>query len=223
MADSMYQHKPLQSKRTIRIFNLSPAHDRKSPIQGSLLEVDLDSNPNFEALSYVWGRPDPRRTIAILTPSATGFKPSFSLEVTPNCLSALQTLRFRFRARRIWIDAICIDQTSTSEKNQQVPLMAEIYGKAKQVLVYLDPGNENRGQVQKTTQLVRRVGCLHRLRLLRLFDADEHTKTRMPKHTKLVATCENYVNSRSQKLGGKHPAFMFIIANRSSRSMVMLR
>lgn len=37
----------------------------------------------------------------------------------------------------IWIDAICIDQSDSTEKATQVPLMSEIYRQALQVNVWL--------------------------------------------------------------------------------------
>lgn len=203
MATSKYQYEPLESQRSIRIFSLLPARDRKGPIQGTLSEVNLDSNPSFEALSYVWGRPEPRMAVKVLTPSPSGCKKALCIAVTANCLSALQTLRLNFESRKLWIDAICIDQNSMPEKSQQVPLMAEIYGRAKQVLLWLDTGNENSEQVQQASRLIRHIGWLHRMRLLRLYEADEHTDSRMPKNTKLVVACEKYVNSKSHKLGGK--------------------
>lgn len=44
--------------------------------------------------------------------------------------------------RRLWVDSICIDQTSASEKTVQIPLMGDIYGQAKNVLVWLGEGTE---------------------------------------------------------------------------------
>ncbi|KAI9766382.1 MAG: hypothetical protein M1839_004914 [Geoglossum umbratile] len=196
-----YQHQPLKTQRSIRAFTIAPSRDRKAPVQGTLLEVNLDSSPRFEALSYLWGNPEPESSVAILTQSTSGTQKTSYLSVTPNCLSALQTLRFRFKPRKLWVDAICIDQTSTAEKNQQVPLMAEIYGKAKQVLVWLNPGGQDEKRVQQTSQLLLRVGWLYRMRLLRLYESDEQADSRMPKNTKLVAACDKYVDSNCQKLG----------------------
>lgn len=39
--------------------------------------------------------------------------------------------------RRLWIDAICIDQEDTSERNAQVAIMSRIYSSAKRVIVWL--------------------------------------------------------------------------------------
>jgi Heterokaryon incompatibility protein (HET) len=43
----------------------------------------------------------------------------------------------------IWADAICINQIDTSEKTEQVPLMADIYERAELVLVWLGKDEDN--------------------------------------------------------------------------------
>jgi hypothetical protein len=57
--------------------------------------------------------------------------------VGPNLHAALLHLRDRFVDRIVWVDAICIDQTNTAEKSQQVQSMAKIYAKASRVIVWL--------------------------------------------------------------------------------------
>ncbi len=209
---SKYKHQPLKSQRSIRIFTILPSRDCKAPIYGTLSEVDLDSNPSFEALSYVWGNPEPGSAVTIHTQSTGGTEEASCLEITPNCLSALHILRFRLKPRRLWIDAMCIDQTSTAERGQQVPLIAGIYGRAQQVLVWLNPGDQNKKRVQQTSKLLRYVGWLQRMRLLRLYETDEHADSRMPKNTKLVMACERYVDSDCRKLGGKSRPLLVIFS-----------
>jgi len=53
----------------------------------------------------------------------------------------LQYLRQPSRTRKIWVDAICIDQSSTTERNHQVALMGEVYKLAKRVLIWLGEGD----------------------------------------------------------------------------------
>ncbi|KAI1208566.1 heterokaryon incompatibility protein-domain-containing protein [Annulohypoxylon truncatum] len=61
--------------------------------------------------------------------------------VTPNCHDALRHLRFRFSRRKVWIDAICIDQRdndrATRERNAQVQMMGDIYENASRVIIWL--------------------------------------------------------------------------------------
>ena len=46
-------------------------------------------------------------------------------------------MRLEDRPRTVWIDAVCIDQTSVSDRSQQVSLMTIIHWKASGNLVYL--------------------------------------------------------------------------------------
>lgn len=78
----------------------------------------LDDCPNLNALSYCWG--DPGVTAPIMVDYHV-------MSVTTNLERALRQLRRSARLEEIWIDAICINQVDTSEKNHQVPLMKDIY------------------------------------------------------------------------------------------------
>jgi hypothetical protein len=50
-----YRYKPLdQTKREIRILLLYPG-ERDEPLQGSLSTASLPDNPQYEAVSYLWG------------------------------------------------------------------------------------------------------------------------------------------------------------------------
>lgn len=95
--------------------------------------VDLAHTPTFTALSYVWGNSAIRETIWLEG------KP---LQVTRNAWEALRCLRNKFSPLRIWVDAVCIDQTSDVEKARQIPLMRAIYASAERVYIWLGEGNE---------------------------------------------------------------------------------
>jgi len=56
--------------------------------------------------------------------------------VGANLHVALLYLRDGF-VDRVWVDAICIDQTNTNEKSQQVQSMAKIYTVASRAIVWL--------------------------------------------------------------------------------------
>jgi hypothetical protein len=62
------------------------------------------------------------------------------LVVWQNLWLALRQLRLGATRRMIWIDAICINQANTTERNHQVSQMSKIHSCAKQVLVWLGPG-----------------------------------------------------------------------------------
>ncbi|ORY00747.1 heterokaryon incompatibility protein-domain-containing protein [Clohesyomyces aquaticus] len=95
-----------------------------------LRTVSLDLNPDYTALSYVWGDRSEKRNIAV---------DGDIFSVTKN----LEYLEHRQIRPALWIDAICIDQGSSDEKSSQVPLMARIYSKARRVIVWLGPGSDS--------------------------------------------------------------------------------
>jgi hypothetical protein len=82
---------------------------------------------DFEALSYVWG--DRTQTSEIIIDTYTKL-------VSTNLEKALRSLR-RNAKRRLWVDALCINQNDDDERSSQVRIMADIYRDAKRVLVWL--------------------------------------------------------------------------------------
>ena len=57
----------------------------------------------------------------------------------PNLAAALRRLSVEEAEKRLWIDAICINQADAVEKTHQVQMMREIYSLASQVIVWLGP------------------------------------------------------------------------------------
>jgi hypothetical protein len=79
----------------------------------------------YTALSYAWG--DPNVTAPILVNGV-------ECQITTNLESALRHIRDDINHLVIWVDAICINQRDTLERNHQVQLMRNIYSYA-EVLV----------------------------------------------------------------------------------------
>ncbi|KAK0657950.1 heterokaryon incompatibility protein-domain-containing protein [Cercophora newfieldiana] len=133
-SEKSYVYSPLLGPRSIRVLVIQPAPRRVDPLQCSFLEVSLDDNVSpeneYEAISYTWGVPD--ATKPVLCDGRT-------VMVTPNCQQAILHLRRSLQPRRIWIDAVCIDQQSVSEKNTQVPMMGDIYHRAQRTIIWLGP------------------------------------------------------------------------------------
>ncbi|KAM5356641.1 hypothetical protein ACJ41O_003287 [Fusarium nematophilum] len=92
-----------------------------------LEKVSLDSNPTYNALSYTWGEPVFSRRLFI----GDAF-----LDVTPSLHDCLQHLG-GYVGKRIWIDALCINQVDDEEKSHQVQGMSRVYRQAAQVLIWL--------------------------------------------------------------------------------------
>ncbi|PPJ54535.1 hypothetical protein CBER1_02502 [Cercospora berteroae] len=75
-------------------------------------------------------------------------------DVSKNLHDFLQAVRKRpdCNKSRFWIDAICIDQTTsgpTGEKSQQVQIMAKIYMEARNVIVWLGQEDNDKRPVMK--------------------------------------------------------------------------
>lgn len=120
----MYQ--PLNPRKNeIRILKLLPG-PFESHIQCQLAVESTEAK--FEALSYVWGDPYYKKGIEI---------EEQSIEVTQNLESALRHLRHENEIRRLWVDAVCINQNDDGERNHQVGLMSDIYKGAESVVVWL--------------------------------------------------------------------------------------
>jgi len=105
-----------------------------------LIACSLDTvrltEATYTALSYVWGDPTFTKPIVV---DGHVFQATVNLEV------ALRNLSKDFVGKPLWVDAICINQQDTAEKNQQVPLMGELYSRAAGVVIWLgesDPAME---------------------------------------------------------------------------------
>ncbi|OBS23149.1 hypothetical protein FPOA_03706 [Fusarium poae] len=97
---------------------------------------------DFIALSYVWGHPKRKEGEPPYTVVINGC----SFEVTPNLYHALSQLRKSYRIRqgfKLWVDAICINQSDTDERGQQVGRMRDIYQAAWHVAVWIGPSDEH--------------------------------------------------------------------------------
>jgi len=98
------------------------------PIKCTLESSTFLEKPTYTALSYTWGSPNKTRTIKV-----DGRK----IENRDNLYNALQHIRNPKQPITLWVDAISINQNDVNEKNQQVPLMAFIYSRSVEVVVWL--------------------------------------------------------------------------------------
>ncbi len=119
---------------SFRIVTLLPG-EHHTPLSCTLSHEDWhDPTHSYEAISYFWGDHRHTKTIHV------GGKP---FQVTSNLESALRHLRHEEpdQQRRLWVDAICINQMDSQERSQQVSQMFHVYNKAKQVIVWLGDGS----------------------------------------------------------------------------------
>jgi heterokaryon incompatibility protein (HET) len=117
---------------TIRLLILLPGSGNEL-IQCQLSVVPLSSSNQYEAISYCWG--DPEDTESIICNSVP-------LTIPWNLGAALKGLRFRHSSRVLWADSICINQSSTTEKDDQVQLMRDIFSRAHRTLIWLGTADD---------------------------------------------------------------------------------
>jgi hypothetical protein len=122
-----FQYKPLPDTKGTRVLVLHPGSDNDK-ISCHLEPVSLTTDSDFEALSYVWGDTLQREAIRC----GDG-----RVDIKINLHSALHHLRLADRQRRIWADALCINQEDLRERNSQVKNMGRIYKNASRTLVWL--------------------------------------------------------------------------------------
>ena len=123
----------------IKILILHPAAKQDALLCCSLDTCSLSwAHFPYEALSYTWGPPvdgwtDGDEQMNLCNRTVT---------VKSNLADSLRQFRHNNRCRRLWVDALCINQNNDLERAQQVAMMAQIYAKALQVLVWVEKDDE---------------------------------------------------------------------------------
>lgn len=114
---------PLPTLNHTRIVELLPNAHQAATLVCRLVTLDLEADDillRYEALSYTWGQPVFSERPFIQGPDDESNIQA--LHITPSLASALHRLRLRnSTVRRIWADAVCINQADTAEKGKQIP------------------------------------------------------------------------------------------------------
>lgn len=157
-----YRYSRLVHPRSIRILRLLHSVDRNAVVRCTLKIVDLGNPPDYIALSYTWrcSRPEEEHLEEEDLPDAPRDRwivvNGARLGVTQNLHHCLLRLRCntvetpgvwthlweklsrkRTGLKRLWIDAICINQGDVGERSAQVGMMARIYRSASLVAIWL--------------------------------------------------------------------------------------
>ncbi|KAK1749729.1 hypothetical protein QBC47DRAFT_131160 [Echria macrotheca] len=137
-----YQYRSLPSYRSIRLLLLQRPEPEK-PLRGRMEVVEsLDPVPDFVAISYVWG--------VALKPYRLD-TPDGVVWLTASCEAALRSAALAesrtSSAVRVWVDAVCIDQSNTHEKVVQVRHMRDIYRAARRVYGWIGEAEQGDGSV----------------------------------------------------------------------------
>ena len=135
-----YQPLPRQGGiDTFRLLDLEPGRPG-DPISCRLRIVELRNGRfsgqpvAYDAISYAWGPESPKFKIDV------GAWPVY---VRENIWQFLLSKRHHTEQATLWIDALCIDQSSPSERAYQVQLMDQIYQGGQRVLVWLGREDPN--------------------------------------------------------------------------------
>ncbi|KAF3000336.1 hypothetical protein E8E14_001282 [Neopestalotiopsis sp. 37M] len=148
MPGPVQHHSPLPSASHTRIIELQPAVEASDDLHVEISVVDLSlPMASYEALSYTWGGiPSSSKVIASQTRA---------FSVTKNLEDALRRFRLAERPRRLWIDALSINQNDDKEKNHQIPLMSAIFQGAAAVLVWLGRDAQVEASLDRLSELGR--------------------------------------------------------------------
>ena len=123
-----FTHKPLpKASNNIRLLQL---HSGKGDelLQASLEICSLDGAQEYDALSYMWGSAEHQAAIQV---------DGDPFLLRQNIYSFLLRLRLPDRSRRLWLDAVCIDQNNVEERGHQVSLMRKIFRSCHSCLAWL--------------------------------------------------------------------------------------
>jgi hypothetical protein len=148
-SQSPFIHQPLQldcpSIRVVKILEPDTDGTISCAIKHVTLEapspnhksIDLPHEPVYTCLSYVWGASDQMRRIKI---NGEPFQVRCNLWDFLNTVSIMSANKHSSSNRwynALWIDALCIDQENSLERNHQVQQMGQIYADAAQVVVWM--------------------------------------------------------------------------------------
>lgn len=133
-----FKYQPLdQSKQQIRLLRVKPGSGHGQQAAVCKLQTfnfvpealgDNKNLPKYTALSYTWGTEKNLKTITL---------DGKSFQIRQNLCDFLRSTVEELQHTWIWIDQLCIDQSNTSERSNQVSIMADIYSKADEVIVWL--------------------------------------------------------------------------------------
>ena len=137
---------PLDDDDDIRLIHLMPgAFD--DALDLSLVSYASSERPDYEALSYVWGDSTYQQKVVV---NGEFVSIRLNLEV------ALRYLRKENESRTLWVDAICIDQQNTLERNQQVSRMRDIYADAQYTIIWMGEEGDHSDRVFEALEAMNR-------------------------------------------------------------------
>lgn len=141
-----YSYTPLPPN-TIRVLELHPAASDDASLVCTITSQHIGDR-SYDALSYVWGDPSPVASIECSDDANEGV-----LRIGRGLAKALHAFRLTHQKRRLWVDALCINQKDVTERQTQVRLMGDIYRQAEQVLCWLGPFPNDDAEAESRARL----------------------------------------------------------------------
>ena len=136
---SRYKYTPLPGTNSIRLLRLNPRTGIGAVLTGSLIVRQLDDlAPRYTSLSYSWGR----NSDGDASLNKTLLLDGCELPITENLRDFLvqNSKPYAPPSPLLWVDAVCIDQENVEERGIQVSIMATIYEKASNLIIWLGYG-----------------------------------------------------------------------------------
>lgn len=128
--DNSFQHRPLDHRQaSIRLLHILPDLSSRGSINCTISHSTVEQAP-YACLLYRWGEPQPSHRILL---------DGQYFDVGQNLFHFLEMFRKNARSPEMpfWIDALCIDQQDTQERNHQVAWMVQVFSSAEVVYVWL--------------------------------------------------------------------------------------
>ncbi|VUC32867.1 unnamed protein product [Clonostachys rosea] len=150
-----------------RVIDLTPGTGQER-LKCTIRVINLNEPPEYEALSYTWYRtPSDRPTIDTWSSQEEEDHrntrrwdlsiPMFVdddkfIGISPGLRDALRALRHPTETRVLWVDQLCIDQSSTKEREIQVRYMSHVYSRSQRVVLWVGEEELNTGAAFRILQ-----------------------------------------------------------------------
>lgn len=140
-----YEYRPA-TKREFRILVLDSGQ-LDDTVSATIVHSSLDDLPHlkYETISYAWG--DASLRAHMLINNAV-------LEIPATAGAVLRQVRHKNKPRRLWIDAVCINQADLKERQQQVEYMRYIYTHSSRNIIYLGQSDNHTEVALKTVSAI---------------------------------------------------------------------